>query len=74
VGHPELASGKGLYEIERRWGIFDPAMDPTSEKVYKFLDELIARMARNFSRHYFHIGGDEVNGQEWDANPRFRRT
>jgi len=41
VGHPELASGKGPYEIERRWGVFDPAMDPTSERVYKFLDEFI---------------------------------
>jgi hexosaminidase len=72
VGHPELASGKGPYEIERRWGIFDPAMDPTSEKVYKFLDELIGEMARIFPDHFFHIGGDEVTGKEWDANPRIQ--
>jgi hexosaminidase len=72
VGHPELASGKGPYEIERRWGIFDPAMDPTSEKVYKLLDELIAEMAKVFPDHFFHIGGDEVNGKEWDANPKIQ--
>jgi hexosaminidase len=72
VGHPELASGKGPYEIERRWGIFDPAMDPTSEKVYKFLDDFIGEMARIFPDHYFHIGGDEVNGREWDANPKIQ--
>jgi len=72
VGHPELASGKGPYGIERRWGIFDPAMDPTNEKVYKFLDELIGEMARIFPDHFFHIGGDEVNGKEWDANPRIQ--
>jgi hexosaminidase len=72
VGHPELASGKGPYEIERKWGIFDPAMDPTNEKVYKFLDDLIGEMARLFPDHYFHIGGDEVNGKEWDANPRIQ--
>ena len=72
VGHPELASGKGPYEIERRWGIFDPAMDPTNEKVYKFLDDFIGEMARLFPDHYFHIGGDEVNGKEWDANPRIQ--
>ena len=29
VGYPELASGPGPYEIERKWGIFDPAMDAT---------------------------------------------
>src|SRR6267154_670882 len=72
VGHPELASGKGPYEIERKWGIFDPAMDPTNEKVYKFLDELIGEMAKVFPDHYFHIGGDEVNGREWDANPKIQ--
>src|SRR5882762_5184003 len=72
VGHPELASGKGPYEIERKWGIFDPAMDPTNEKVYKFLDDLIGEMARVFPDHYFHIGGDEVNGKEWDANPKIQ--
>ena len=29
VGYPELASGAGPYQIERGWGVFDPAMDPT---------------------------------------------
>jgi len=72
VGHPELASGKGPYAIERKWGIFDPAMDPTNEKVYKFLDDLIGETARVFPDHYFHIGGDEVNGKEWDANPKIQ--
>jgi len=72
VGHPELASGPGPYEIERKWGIFDPAMDPTNEKTYKFLDELVAEMTRLFPDHYFHIGGDEVNGKQWDANPKIQ--
>jgi hexosaminidase len=69
VGYPELASGSGSYEIERKWGVFDPAMDPTSEKTYKFLNEFIAEMAKLFPDAFFHIGGDEVNGKEWDANP-----
>ena len=72
VGHPELASGKGPYEIERKWGVFDPAMDPTNEKVYKFLDEFIAEMTKLFPDHFFHIGGDEVNGKDWDANPKIQ--
>jgi hexosaminidase len=72
VGHPELASGPGPYEIERKWGVFDPAMDPTSEKTYKFLDEFVAEMAKLFPDHYFHIGGDEVNGKQWDANPKIQ--
>jgi hexosaminidase len=72
VGYPELASGPGPYSIERKWGIFDPAMDPTNEKTYKFLDELIGEMVKIFPDNYFHIGGDEVNGKEWDANPKIQ--
>ena len=68
VGYPEIASGPGPYEIERRWGVMDPAMDPTNEKTYKFLDAFVEEMAKLFPDHYFHIGGDEVNGKEWDAN------
>ena len=70
VGYPELASGPGPYQIERHWGIFDPAMDPTRSQVYKFLDDFIGEMARLFPDPYFHIGGDEVNGKQWDANPQ----
>jgi hexosaminidase len=72
VGYPELASGTGPYQIERKWGVFDPAMDPTEERTYKFLDGFIGEMAKLFPDQYFHIGGDEVNGKEWNANPKIQ--
>jgi len=72
VGYPELASAPGPYQIERKWGVFDPAMDPTQEHTYKFLDAFIGEMAKLFPDHYFHIGGDEVNGKQWDANPKIQ--
>ena len=72
VGYPELASGPGPYQIERKWGVFDPAMDPTQERTYKVLDGFIGEMAKLFPDQYFHIGGDEVNGKQWDANPNIQ--
>jgi hexosaminidase len=72
VGYPELASAPGPYEIERKWGIFDPAIDPTNDQVYKFLDEFIGEMAKLFPDQFFHVGGDEVNGKAWDANPKIQ--
>lgn len=72
VGYPELASGSGPYQLERKWGVFDPAMDPTNEKTYKFLNDFITEMAKLFPDPYFHIGGDEVNGKEWDTNPKIQ--
>jgi hexosaminidase len=72
VGYPELASGTGPYQLERKWGVFDPAMNPTDEKTYKFLNEFIGEMTKLFPDQYFHIGGDEVNGKEWDSNPKIQ--
>src|SRR6266513_2552811 len=72
VGYPELASAPGPYQIERKWGVFDPAMDPTQESTYRFLDKFIGEMAKLFPDQFFHIGGDEVNGKQWDANPKIK--
>ena len=65
VGYPELASGKGPFEIGRHFGVFDPVLDPTREETYNFLDGFIGEMAALFPDPYFHIGGDEVNGKAW---------
>ena len=76
AGYPELASAPGSYQIERRWGVFDPTMDPTRESTYEFLDAFIGEMAALFPDEFFHIGGDEVNGQQWSKSARiqsFRR-
>lgn len=70
VGYPELAAAKGPFEIGRTWGIFDPVIDPTTDYTYDFLDNFIGEMAALFPDAYFHIGGDEVNGREWDESPR----
>ena len=69
VGYPELGSAPGPYTIERRPGIFEPALDPTREEVYKFLDVFLSEMAALFPDAYMHIGGDENEGKQWDRNP-----
>src|SRR6267378_1048535 len=70
VGYPELASNPGPYTLDP--GGIDSVTDPTQEATYKFLDKFIAEMAQLFPDAYFHIGGDEVNGQRWDANPKIQ--
>jgi hexosaminidase len=46
-----------------------PAMDPTKESTYAFLDKFIKEMTTIFPTHYMHIGADEVNGVAWKNNP-----
>jgi hexosaminidase len=77
VGYPELASAPGPYRLERMKDDQDPAMNPTLEKTYQFLDKFIGEMAELFPDPYFHIGGDELNGAAWTGNPKiqeFMRT
>jgi len=70
AGYPELASGPGPYKVEP--GGADAVMDPTREETYKFIDKFVQEMAALFPDEYFHIGGDEVNGSQWDANPKIQ--
>jgi len=72
VGYPELGSAPGPYTIERAAGIFEPALDPTRDQVYKFLDTFFGEMAALFPDAYIHIGGDENEGKQWDRNPRIQ--
>lgn len=72
AAYPHIASAPGPFQIERNWGVFNPTLDPTREATYEFLDTLIGEMAHLFPDHYFHIGGDEVNGKEWNENPHIK--
>jgi hexosaminidase len=71
-GYPELTIGKGPFEILRKFGISDDVMDPTREWTYAFLDSFIGEMTLLFPDKYFHVGGDEVNGIQWNASPRIK--
>jgi hexosaminidase len=72
VGYPELASAPGPYQIDRTWSIHIPCFDPTEEHTYEFLDGLIGEMAALFPDAFFHIGGDEVNGEQWKASAQIQ--
>ncbi|MFI5208747.1 MAG: family 20 glycosylhydrolase, partial [Gemmatimonadales bacterium] len=69
VGYPQYAAAPGPYAIVREFGVFDPVFDPTREEVYRFIDGFVAEMAPLFPDAYWHVGGDEVNGRQWAANP-----
>lgn len=74
VSHPEIGSGLPgqTYKIERQPGIFDPTLDPTNEKTYKLLEVFFAEMSALFPDAYMHIGGDENEGKQWNANPNIQ--
>jgi len=69
IGYPELAAKKRNYELQRYFGVFDPALDVTKDYTYEFLDKLFTEMCQLFPDEYFHIGGDENTGKDWASNP-----
>ncbi|GAA4831922.1 hypothetical protein GCM10023331_16490 [Algivirga pacifica] len=60
------------YHIERNAGIFDATLDPTNEKTYEVVGNFLNEMAALFPDVYMHIGGDENEGKQWDANPEIQ--
>jgi hypothetical protein len=48
-------------------------LDPSREEIYAFVSKLYGEMSRLFTDRYFHVGGDEVNGVDWDASPAVRQ-
>ncbi len=73
VGHPELASGPGPYQLDTAMLGSQPAMDPTRNEVYEFLDQFFGEMAALFPDEYLHIGGDEVIPTQWNENPDIQK-
>ncbi len=72
VGYPEFASMPETYETEKSFGIFDPTFNVTLEKTYTFLDAFYKEMSQLFTDEYMHIGGDENNGVQWEANEQIQ--
>lgn len=66
---PQLASKDTTYTLERNAGIFTPVLDPTNPETYEVLGDVIKEMSELFPDKYFHIGGDENEGKDWESNP-----
>nr|WP_246239944.1 beta-N-acetylhexosaminidase [Pseudoalteromonas caenipelagi] len=65
VAYPELITLNQGYKMQRHWGVFKPLLNIADAKVYTFIDKLFAEMTAIFPDNYLHIGGDEVDPEQW---------
>jgi hexosaminidase len=76
TAYPEIGSkanpDKTTYSIERNAGVFRPTLDPSNPKTYQLLSEIFDEICPLFPGEYFHIGGDENEGKDWDVNPEIQ--
>jgi hexosaminidase len=56
--------GNGKFEMH-----IDNTLNPTDEKVYEFLDKVVAELAVLFPFEYIHMGGDECYKGFWERDP-----
>lgn len=68
VAYPELITKVNDYGPERRWGVHKPLLDPSKPAVYDFIDQLVAEVVTLFPDPYLHIGGDEVDPEQWQQS------
>ena len=60
------------YSLERNAGVFSPTLDPSNPKTYQLLSEIFDEVCQLFSGSYFHIGGHQNEGKDWDSNPKIQ--
>jgi hexosaminidase len=68
----KIDNGVGSYSVQRGSGIFNATLDPSNPETYKLINTIFDEVCPLFSGNYFHIGGDENNGKEWNANPKIQ--
>jgi hexosaminidase len=66
--YPGYAAG----EVEGRdyFSAMGSALNPAKPETFIFLDGLLGKMAALFPDQYLHVGGDEISGADWKANPQ----
>jgi hexosaminidase len=70
LAYPELAPAAPIKTLPVVYGMPTAVLDPTRKSTYKFINTLVDEMGHIFPDAYFHIGGDEVRGEAWLADPQ----
>ncbi len=69
VAYPELAPEGQAWTLRTPFGIGRASLDPTRERTYEFIAELVAEVCSLFPDDHVHIGGDEVHPKAWQGIP-----
>jgi hexosaminidase len=74
-----IASIKGLsclnqrFKVSNCWGVHQDIFCAGEEKVFAFLEAVLAEVAELFPGPYIHIGGDEAPKDRWRACPKCQK-
>jgi hexosaminidase len=67
ASYPELGCVGEGYEVATRWGVHSDVYCAGNDKVFEFLQDVLAEVIELFPSEYIHIGGDECPKERWKA-------
>lgn len=70
ASYPELGCTGGPYEVKTRWDGPVGVVCAGNDSVYSFLRDVFGEVVEIFPSELVHIGGDEVQKDDWKACPR----
>ena len=70
ASYPELGCTGGPYEVGHFWGVYKDVLCVSNERVYQFVEDVLAEIMDIFPSEVIHIGGDETPTDRWNACPR----
>lgn len=65
ASYPELSCTGGPFEVGNLWGVIEDVYCAGNDKVFNFLQDVLAEVLNLFPSEYIHIGGDEVPKNRW---------
>ena len=67
--YPEISCDNRIVDVEPHFGIFKNNLCCSRPESYEFIKTVIDELCDIFPAPYFHIGGDEVESEQWDNCP-----
>lgn len=70
TAYPDLSCTGGPFEVRTKWGVEPDVFCAGNDRVFAFLEEVLAEVLEIFPSEFIHIGGDECPKERWKACPK----
>ena len=65
--YPSLSSKLAPTHLPQKFGIFNNALNPTSNATYEWLEKFVSEYSKIFKDNYFHMGGEKIGQNSWNV-------
>ena len=70
AAYPELGCTGNPSEVWKMWGVSENVLCAGNDKVFQFIDDVLAEVTELFPSEYIHVGGDECPKERWKDCPK----